>query len=264
MAQLRLVVGAMFSGKSTRLLEDVRTAYLRGRRPLVVNHSLDTRRGNDVVTSHRGDSIPCIQSGDLSTLTKWLQAATCPERVVCEVDISGTTVSYTWTSSDDRCVVLVNCESTRRTWSFIGNTPAQTLSEAAGVLDVSRDGLLKMLASEQQTLPWSSNTYDCVFIDEGQFFGDQLVDFARTCVDVHGCDLHVYGLDGDYERNKFGNILDLVPMCDTIEKIASVCGVCKKSPGLFSKRLVAGGDQVLVGCTEYINCCRKCYLIESI
>jgi len=264
MAQLRIVIGAMFSGKSTRLLEDVRTAYLRGRKPLVVNHSLDTRRGNDVVTSHRGDSIPCIQSGDLSALTKLLKPSAYPERVTCNVDVSGTTVSYTWTSSDDKCIVLVNCESTRRTWSFSGNTPIETLSEVAGVVDVSRDGLLKLLAAKQQSLPRSSDTYDCVFIDEGQFFGDQLIDFARTCTDLYGCDIHVYGLDGDYERNKFGNILDLVPLCDRIEKISSICGVCKRSPGLFSKRLVASGDQVLLGCTEYINCCRKCYLAESL
>ena len=264
MAKMRLVVGAMFSGKSTRLLEDVRTAYLRGRKPLVINHSLDTRRGTDVVTSHRGDSIPCVQCGDLSTLKGLLRTTDPPESVSSEVDIAGTTVQYTWTSRDDKCVVLVNCDATHRTWSFTGATPMATLAEAAGVVDVSRDGLLSLLATEQQSLPWSSNTYDCVFIDEGQFFGSQLVDFARACVDVHACDLHVYGLDGDYERSKFGNILDLVPMCDSIEKITSVCGVCKMAPGLFSRRLVAGEGQVLVGCMEYVNCCRKCYLAESI
>lgn len=261
MAQLHIVIGAMFSGKSTRLLEDVRTAYLQGRKPLVVNHSLDTRREADVVTSHRGDSIPCVQSSDLSTLVNHLQTSDPPDSVSCEIDVSGALVSYTWTPSDGKCVVVVSCDATYRTWSFSGPTPVDTLAEAAGVVDVSRDGLLGLLAAEKQS---SSDTYDCVFIDEGQFFGEQLVEFARVCVDVHACDLHVYGLDGDYGRCKFGNILDLVPMCDSVEKITSTCGVCKKSPGLFSKRLVAGGDQVLVGCTEYVNCCRKCYLVESI
>ena len=264
MAQLHIVIGAMFSGKSTRLLEDVRTAYLQGRKPLVVNHSLDTRRGADVVTSHRGDSIPCVQSSDLSTLVKHLLVSDLPESVSCEVDVSGASVSYTWTPCDGKCIVLVTCEETHRTWSFTGTTPVDVLAKAAGVVDVSRDGLLGLLAAERQCLPLSSDTYDCVFIDEGQFFGEQLVDFTRVCVDVHACDIHVYGLDGDYGRCKFGNILDLVPMCDSVEKITSTCGVCKKSPGLFSKRLVAGGDQVLVGCTEYVNCCRKCYLVESI
>ena len=264
MAKLRLVVGAMFSGKSTRLLEDVRTAYLRGRKPLVINHSLDTRRGADVVTSHRGDSIPCVQCRDLTTLEELLINTDPPESVSCEVDVSGTTVKYTWNSRDDKCVVLVNCDSTHRTWSFCGDTPVAALAEAACVVDVSRDGLLSRLAAEKQSSPSSSDTYDCVFVDEGQFFGPQLIDFARACVDLHSCDLHVYGLDGDYERNKFGNILDLVPMCDSVEKITSTCGVCKSLPGLFSKRLVASEGQVLVGCSEYVNCCRKCYLAGSI
>jgi len=262
MAELRIVIGAMFSGKSTRLLEDVRSAYLMGRTPLVVNHSLDTRRGSDVVTSHRGDSIPCIQTNDLFTLTNLLDSSNSPDSISCNVDVSGTTIQYTWKSCDDKCVILVSCEETRRTWSFSGDTPIQAISEAAGVVDVSRDGLLQLLSEERLMVQEQTMTYDCVFIDEGQFFGEQLVEFAHTCVDVILCNLNVYGLDGDYERNKFGNILDLVPMCDSIEKISSQCGICKQAVGLFSKRLVNDRGQVLVGCTEYINCCRKCYLSE--
>lgn len=59
---------------------------------------------------------------------------------------------------------------------------------------------------------------DCVLINEGQFFGD-LVEFVERWCDEYKKDITVSGLDGDYKREKFGQILDLIPLADSVEKL---------------------------------------------
>jgi thymidine kinase len=70
----------------------------------------------------------------------------------------------------------------------------------------------------------------------------------------------VSGLDGDFERKKFGQILDLIPLCDKVTKMTSLCSLCKNgTPGLFSMRLTKEKEQMLIGSTNYIPVCRVCY-----
>jgi thymidine kinase len=52
----------------------------------------------------------------------------------------------------------------------------------------------------------------------------------------------VAGLDGDFERKKFGAVLDLIPLCDKVTKLASLCSFCRDgTPAIFSKRLTDEG-----------------------
>jgi thymidine kinase len=75
-----------------------------------------------------------------------------------------------------------------------------------------------------------------------------------------GKKIYVGGLDGDFERKKFGQILDLIPMCDKINKLTSLCSICKNGvPGIFSKRLTLETEQTIVGSDNYIPVCRSCY-----
>ena len=70
----------------------------------------------------------------------------------------------------------------------------------------------------------------------------------------------IVGLDGDFEKNKFGEILDLIPHCDKVQKLNSLCGLCKTGePGIFSKRLTSEKEQTVVGSSNYVPVCRKCY-----
>ena len=46
-----------------------------------------------------------------------------------------------------------------------------------------------------------------LMINEGQFFGD-LQDFVLDMVEKHKKTVYVCGLDSDFQRNKFGQILD--------------------------------------------------------
>mgnify|MGYP003972997603 FL=1 len=97
-----------------------------------------------------------------------------------------------------------------------------------------------------------------ILIDEGQFFDD--LNLIIDLVDVFKKHVYVFGLDGDYNRKKFGKILDLIPYCDKITKLHSICGKCK-GPGLFSHRIINNDDQKLIGSdNEYISLCRNCYI----
>lgn len=99
---------------------------------------------------------------------------------------------------------------------------------------------------------------DVVLINEGQFFPD-LEDFVKKLL-LCGKKVYICGLDGDFERKKFGQILDLIPLCDKVTKLTSLCNLCKNgTPGIFSKRITSEKEQTVVGSTNYIPVCRACY-----
>ena len=60
-----------------------------------------------------------------------------------------------------------------------------------------------------------------IIIDEAQFFPD-LKKFVLECVEKYGKTVVCFGLDGDSDREKFGQILDLIPHCDSITKLLSL------------------------------------------
>jgi len=99
---------------------------------------------------------------------------------------------------------------------------------------------------------------DVILINEGQFF-DDLYDFVVDMLKFNK-KIYVSGLDGDFRREKFGKILDLIPLCDKVTKMTSLCSLCKNgTPGLFSMRLTNEKEQMLIGSSNYIPVCRYCY-----
>lgn len=104
------------------------------------------------------------------------------------------------------------------------------------------------------------NNIDTVFIEEGQFFTD-LKDGVLRLVEEFGCNVVVVGLDGDSNRNKFGQILDLIPYCDSCKKITALCKRCNDgTPAIFSHRNNQNENQIEVGVADYESLCRKHYL----
>lgn len=120
--------------------------------------------------------------------------------------------------------------------------------------------------------------YDVICIDEGQFFPD-LKDSVTHFVEILGKYVIVSGLTNDFKRKKFGQILDLEPIADSITKLTALCKRCsssrKKVKAIFSHRMIKVEDkerdeqkgeneddkQIKVGGTdEYMPLCRKCYL----
>jgi len=106
------------------------------------------------------------------------------------------------------------------------------------------------------------NNYDIILINEGQFFQD-LVSFVKKMLNKNKS-IYISGLDGDFQQNKFGYILDLIPLCDSVIKLKANCMYCKKEKSaIFSHRINnTNNSQTLIGSEEsYIATCRKCYNI---
>ena len=107
----------------------------------------------------------------------------------------------------------------------------------------------------------SIESSDLILIDEGQFFDD----LSSVIILVEKFHKHVcvFGLDGDFKRNKFGKILDLIPFCDSVEKLQATCKC--GDPAIFSNRTIKDESQILVGSTDiYEPLCRKCYIENNI
>ena len=173
-AYLELIIGPMFSGKTSRLIEIYKQCIFCNIPVLVINHSLDKRYDDVLLSTHDQIKIPCIQT----------------------------------------------------------------------------DQLVKVLDKLENT--------QVILINEGQFFSD-----LYTCVEnllKKQKRIYIAGLDGDFERKKFGQMLDLIPLCDKVTKMASLCSSCKNgSPGIFSLRLTNEKSQTLIGSDNYIPVCRNCY-----
>jgi len=124
---------------------------------------------------------------------------------------------------------------------FLMACPCERLSETDGHLD----------------------QYDCVAVDEGQFFPD----IADFCDDLarKGKIVIVSALDGDFKREPFGNILLLVPRAESVVKLSAVCMICAQNEASFSQKI--DGDKTIVedigGKEKYVAVCRKCHSQSS-
>jgi thymidine kinase len=100
-----------------------------------------------------------------------------------------------------------------------------------------------------------------IVIEEAQFFPD-LKEFVLLATETYLKEVIVVGLDGDSQRRPFGQILDLIPYCDTVHKLTALCKTCGDgTPALFSHRKEALEAQVAVGAQDsYEALCRWHYL----
>ena len=189
---LELFIGSMYSGKSTRLVDIYKQCKFCNIPVTVINHIIDKRYDNELLSTHDQVKIPCLQASELNDL-----------------------------------------------WNNNGY--------------------------EKKDL-WAHNAVrdsDVILINEGQF----VPDLYDVVVDMLNCNKKIYicGLDGDFERKKFGQILDLIPLCDKVTKLTSLCSQCKNgTPGIFSMRLTNETAQTVVGSDNYIPVCRKCYISSNI
>ena len=66
MGSLHLILGPMFSGKTTRLIQTYKTRTYIGKRVAVINYAEDTRYDSKMLSTHDQIMIPCIQLMELS------------------------------------------------------------------------------------------------------------------------------------------------------------------------------------------------------
>jgi len=178
---LELIIGPMFSGKTSKVLEIYKQCQFCNIPVSIINHISDKRYHESMISSHDKVMAPCLQVNQLSDIWK------------------------------------------------INDTSDELLTKA-----------------------------DVILINEGQFF----LDLYEIVIDMlkHNKKIYICGLDGDFERKKFGQIIDLIPFCDKVTKLTSLCSICKDgTPGIFSMRLTSEKQQTLVGIDNYIPVCRRCY-----
>jgi len=180
--RMELIIGNMFSGKSTELIRRINRHKSINRKILVINYYEDNRYSNNSISTHNQLKVSCLKLKTLSEL---------------------------------------NIE-------FI-------------------------------------NGYDSFFIDEGQFFPDLYI-FCKTLVDIHKKHVVISGLDGDANRNEFGQMLKLIPICDTMDKLNAYCNKCNNGNiAPFTKRTNSGTNVATTvvdigGSDKYIPVCRYHYL----
>ena len=199
MSYLELILGPMFSGKTSRLVEVYKQCKFCNISVAVINHVIDNRYDEELLSTHDKVKIPCIKT---------------------------TTLKDVWLSEQ------INLED--------------------NIVEIPRiQDKIKIARSS------------VILINEGQFFND----LYEIVIEMLKCGKKVYvcGLDGDFKRKKFGQILDLIPMCDKVEKLTSLCSLCKNGTrGIFSMRLTKETEQTVVGSDNYIPVCRLCYEIKNV
>jgi len=104
---------------------------------------------------------------------------------------------------------------------------------------------------------------DAILINEGQFFCE-LKSAIVDMVEGENKTVYICGLDGDFKRAKFGELLDLLPYCDKVIKLKSLCSVCRNGKrALFSHRVTDEKGQISIGSHNYVPLCRKCYIDKN-
>ncbi|KAG2442374.1 hypothetical protein HXX76_002460 [Chlamydomonas incerta] len=103
-----------------------------------------------------------------------------------------------------------------------------------------------------------------VAVDEAQFIGD-LREAVVQATEADGKTLFVAGLSGDFRRDNFGQISQLLALADNVEKLSGRCTFCeqqgRRSPSHFTLRIAASTQQELVGGAEaYAPVCREHYV----
>jgi len=176
--KLELIIGNMFSGKSSELIRRINREKSINKKILVINYYLDNRYSNDSISTHDNTKVKCLKVNKLSDIPQ---------------------------------------------------------------------GIIK--------------DYDSFFIDEGQFFED-LYDYVINLVDDHKKHVIVSGLDGDSNRKQFGQIIKLIPMCDTVDKLRAYCNKCNNGNyAPFTKKInISDNSLIDIGGTDkYMPVCREHY-----
>jgi thymidine kinase len=111
-----------------------------------------------------------------------------------------------------------------------------------------------------------------VIIEEAQFFAG-LYDVVQRLVEVYKKNVIVVGLDGDSNRNPFGDILQLIPICDRVIKLNALCKRCSDgTEAIFSARIANAktdtnakeSSTICIGGEEmYMPLCRKHFIENS-
>jgi thymidine kinase len=99
-----------------------------------------------------------------------------------------------------------------------------------------------------------------ILINEGQFFPD-IYSEVKNWVDHYKKKIYIAALDGDFNREPFGNFLNLISISDDVKKLRANCHNCTFNKASFSHRISDETDKIVIGgSNKYIPLCRNCYI----
>ncbi len=178
-SSLHLIIGPMFSGKTSKLIEIAKNAKNTQKKYIALNFLNDKRYSTNKIVTHDGLELECIM--------------------------------------------------------------VKNLFEAEN-LEVFKEA-------------------EIILINEGQFFTDLKNFCLKYLQDKYNKTIVVCGLNGDFKMRKFGEILDIIPFCETIQHLFTKCMKCKDgTPASFTKRIIDNEDKIIIGSNEYyIPVCRNCH-----
>lgn len=94
-----------------------------------------------------------------------------------------------------------------------------------------------------------------IYINECQFFPD-LFDYVTLKLKEQK-HIYIYGLDGDFKQDIFGETFSLIPYSSKVEKIQGKCQYCENS-SVISHRVTNQKDVYLPDSSLYIPLCLEC------
>ena len=102
-----------------------------------------------------------------------------------------------------------------------------------------------------------------IFINEAQFFPNLFknVNFILKNLNIN---VILCGLDLDFKKNKFGEILDLIPYANKVYKLTGKCNNNNcLNPSIYSHRIIDIKEQLLIGNNVYMALCNECYNLKN-
>jgi thymidine kinase len=186
---LEIILGPMFSGKTTQIIQKYNTYTYIGKSVVVINYAEDKRYHDTMLSTHDRKMIPCILADD----------------------------------------------------------------------DNSEHSIYDMWKNPLNNNYESLHNADVILINEGQFFSN-LQEIVIDMIDNKNKIVYICGLDGDFNRGRFGDLLTLIPYCDKVTKLNSLCAKCRNGKkGIFSCRITKETSQIVIGSDNYKPLCRSCY-----
>jgi len=109
------------------------------------------------------------------------------------------------------------------------------------------------------------NNSDVIIIDELQFFQDAFI-VITYWVEKLNKTVIASGLDGDFNKNPFGDVLKLIPYSNKVRKLSALCRKCGDGTlAHFTKRKTTDIEKTIIGSTDvYESVCRKHYSSKGI
>eukprot|EP00057_Strongylocentrotus_purpuratus_P022626 XP_011677100.1 PREDICTED: thymidine kinase, cytosolic [Strongylocentrotus purpuratus] len=114
--------------------------------------------------------------------------------------------------------------------------------------------------SDLSSIAELAEEYEVIGIDEGQFFPD-CVKFCEEMAN-QGKVIIVAALDGTYQRKGFGDILNLVPIAESVIKLNAVCMHCYNEASYTRRIGCETAVEIIGGADKYMAVCRDCYLLS--